>query len=123
MDEDREYFIRHFLRLATIDDWTSWLIGYLENGKKVIDEIDGNFSIFYSFYVAVYDCFFPKPLYGANLINVIVPPGIKVEHAHLPNIGHSAIFDSDYTIYPSEYPFVPLFKDIKKILKREHKIK
>lgn len=76
------------VRPATVEDYEKWLKGYLLRGGKISHWYDYEFTG-YDWFVAEKDLVL-EPLYGANLVWLIVPESIEVQGAD--NFGHSGIF-------------------------------
>jgi hypothetical protein len=72
---------------ANLDDYRRWVSTHIAAGGSFSQSYDSNWPK-HSFYYAVDDLSLP-PLHGPAAVNIIVPPGIKVECA---DPGHSNIY-------------------------------
>ena len=102
------------LKIASIDDYMEWLVGYLQRGGRPTHLY--HFSFYRDkWYKAVKNVKTAVALYGASSINIIVPKGIEIASG---NWGHSAIFFVDG--YRVSNGTVHLYMEIAEIFKDDN---
>jgi len=109
--KEREDYARNLLRgklvNARVENYVTWLKGYLGNGNLPTHSYDYPMSrVIDEFFFATND-FEISPLFGAKSISIIVPEKVKFLGGEL---GHNQIYLMDE--YKNIGGFVPVYLDI-----------
>ncbi len=97
------YIFPH-IKIASKNDYITWLHGFLDAGNKPSHFYDYPFDQWGNFYIAT-ESFEITPLYGSASINIIVPNGIQITG----DPGHTNLYYSDG--YKTSLNFIPVFSD------------
>lgn len=94
------------LRPATVEDYRTWLEGYIKAGKEPTHSYDYLFPK-HMFYVATHD-FSTVSLYGSQSVSIIIPRGISVDLSR--GKGHTDLFYMDG--FKTGGTWVPIYSDL-----------
>lgn len=101
--------LHHKMRIATKNDYSTWLCGFMNGGGKISHVYDHkmNYKTNLKSWFVVESDFEISPLYGAYSLNLIVQKGVKLIRG---DRGHSNLyFMDDFSISGK---FIPIYIDI-----------
>lgn len=110
----REKFLREHCRLATANDYKTWLYGHIDRNPdvKFARRFTVNFNQYDTWYVLTKTCIIPN-FKGGNAMHFIVPENVEVYVSHC-KLGHNVVyFMDDFSMFTNGLHEPPIFKNLK----------